>query len=108
MVAGAPVKVAAGAVQEISPVEVAADVYPAKIKTQRQMAGQMTSSVWHLLTPVVPPMSVGRANQICRLWRRELHKVGAKAACVDAAALYVDVAGITLTRWQDWMRDTQY
>ena len=51
VVAGvAPVKVAAGAVQEISPVEVAADAYPAKIKTQRQMAGQMTSSVWHLLT----------------------------------------------------------
>ena len=32
-------------------VEVAADAYPAKnINTQRQMAGQMTSSVWHLLT----------------------------------------------------------
>ena len=60
VVAGvAPVKVAAGAVQEISPaevaagapsVEVAADAYPAKNQDQRQMAGQMTSSVWHLLT----------------------------------------------------------
>ena len=56
----ASAKVAAGASQEILPaevaagapsVEVAADAYPAKnIKTQRQMAGQMTSSVWHLLT----------------------------------------------------------
>ena len=50
-----------------------------------------------LTDPVVPPMSVGRANQVCRLWRRELHKVGANAACVDAAAACVDVAGITLT-----------
>ena len=31
-------------------VEVAADAYPAIIKTQRQMTGQMTSSVWHPLT----------------------------------------------------------
>ena len=49
------------------------------------------------------------------MWRRELRTIGhtfllligAKASCVDAAAAYVDVAGITLTRWQDWMRDTQ-
>ena len=39
----------------------------------------------------------GPHNQSSRLWRRKLHKVGAKAACVDAAAAYVDVAGITLT-----------
>ena len=107
MVAGvASVKVAAGAGQAISPAEVAAGVplvevaavaYPAKIKTHRQMAGQMTSSVLAPTDPVAPPMSIGRANQICRLWRRELHKVGAKAACVDAAAAHVDVAGITLT-----------
>ena len=61
MVAGiASAKVAAGASQEILPaevaagapsVEVAADAYPAKnINTQRQLAGEMTSSVWHLLT----------------------------------------------------------
>ena len=54
MVAGiASAKVAAGASQEILPaevaagapsVEVAADAYPCqKVKTQRQMAGQMTS-----------------------------------------------------------------
>ena len=48
--------------------------------------------------PEVPPMSVGCATKICRLRRRTLHKVGAKeAACVDAVAAYVDVAGITLT-----------
>ena len=44
--------------------------------------------------PEVPPSTVGRANQLSRLWRRELYRVGAKAACVDAAAAYVDVAGL--------------
>ena len=70
------------------------------IKTQRQMAGQMTSVSLAPTDPVVPPMSVGQRPQsnMIRLRRRELHKVGAtKAACVDAAAAYVDVAGITLT-----------
>ena len=55
----APVEVAAGAAsvevaavadQENASAEVAADADPAEIKTQRQMAGQMTTSVWHLLT----------------------------------------------------------
>ena len=42
------------------------------------------------------PVGCGR-NQICRLRRIDLHKVGAtRAACVDAdaAAAYVDVAGL--------------
>ena len=34
------------------------------------------------------------ATKMSRLRRRDLHKVGAKAACVDAAAAYVDVAGL--------------
>ena len=41
----APAEVAGGV-----SVEVAADASCRKVKTQRQMAGQMTSSVWHLLT----------------------------------------------------------
>ena len=88
--------------------EVAADAYPAKNQDPEADGGPDDKFSLAPTDPVVPPMSVGRANQICRPWRRELHKVGAKAACVDAAAAYVDVAGITLTRWQDWMRDTQY
>ena len=113
----ASVKVAAGAVQEISPaevaagapsVEVAADAYPAKNQDPEADGGPDDKFSLAPTDPVVPPMSVGRAKQICRLWRRELQRVGAKAACVDAAAAYVDVAGITLTKWQDWMRDTQY
>ena len=97
MADGASAKVAAGAGQEISPkeaaagapsVEVAADAYPAKnIETQRQMAGQMTMSVWHLLTQWHRRcQSDSGRNKMSRLRRRELHKVGAKAACVDAAA----------------------
>ena len=69
-----------------------------KIKTQRQMADQMTMSVWHLLTQRHRRCQSDARNNICRLRRRDLHKVGAtKAACVDAAAAYVDAAGITLT-----------
>ena len=41
-----PAEVVAGAPS----VEVAADISCRKVKTQRQMASQMTSSVWHLLT----------------------------------------------------------
>ena len=119
VVAGiASAKVAAGAGQEISPaevaagapsVEVAADAYPAKnIKTQRQMAGQMTSSVWHLLTQWhrrcqsdscsnknEPTEAERIAQGWCEscVWRRG-------AACVDAA-------GITLTGdGRTRMRDT--
>ena len=44
-----------------------------------------------LVDPEAPPSTVGCGrNQIYR----RLHKVGAKAACVDAAAAYVDVAGL--------------
>ena len=46
-----------------------------------------------LVDPEAPPSTVGCA-QIYRLRRRDLHKVGAKAACVDAAAACVDVAGL--------------
>ena len=67
------------------------------IKAQRQMAGQMTMSVWHLLTQRDRRYQSDVHNQSSRLWRRELHKVGAKAACVDAAAAYVDVAEMALT-----------
>ena len=67
------------------------------MKAQRQMAGQMTMSVWHLLTQRHRRYQSDVHNQSSRLWRRQLHKVGAKAACVDAAAAYVDVAEMTLT-----------
>ena len=87
MVAGtASVEVAAGAGQERSPaevaagapsVEVAADAYPArKIKTQRQMVGQMTSSVWHLLTQRHRRcQSDSGPNKMSRLRRRDLHRL---------------------------------
>ena len=39
------------------------------------------------------------ATKMSRLRRRDLHKVGAKAACVDAAAAYVDVAGLRASTW---------
>ena len=39
------------------------------------------------------------ATKMSRLRRRDLHKVGAKAACVDAAAAYVDVAGLRASMW---------
>ena len=54
----------------------------------------MTSSVWHLLTQRHRRVqSDAIATKMSRLRRRDLHKVGAKAACVDAVAAYVDVAG---------------
>ena len=62
-----------------------------KVKTQRQMAGQMTMSVWHLLTQRHRQHQSDVHNQSSRLWRSKLHKVGAKAAAC------VDVAGLTLT-----------
>ena len=66
MVAGvAPVKVAAGAVQEISSVEVAADAYPAKNQDPEADGGPDDKFSLAPTDPVVPPMSVGRATQIC-------------------------------------------
>ena len=53
-----------------------------------------------LVDPEAPPSTVGCGrHQIYRLRRRDLHKVGAKAACVDAAAAYVDVAGLRAWTW---------
>ena len=69
-----------------------------KVKTQRQMAGQMTMSVWHQLTQRHRRYQSDAHNQLSRRRRRKIAQVGAtKAACVDAAAAYVDVARITLT-----------
>ena len=79
------------------------------IKTQRQMAGPMTMSVWHLLTQRHRRCQSNARNQTCRLRRKDLHKVGAKtkAACVDAAAAYVGRGrGHPHRRRQDQMRDT--
>ena len=63
-----------------------------KVKTQRQMAGQMTMSV--SLAPTdreAPPISVGCAQSTELTEAEKIAQVGAtKAACVD-------VAGITLT-----------
>ena len=117
MVAGiASAKVAAGAVQEISPaevaagapsVEVAADAYLAKnIKTQRQMAGQMTSSVWHLLTQwhrrcqsdsCSNKNEPTEAERIAQGWCESC--VRGRGGCVRGRgrAACVDVAGISLT-----------
>ena len=72
-------------------VEVAADASCRKVKTQRQMEAQ--ESVWSLLTQRHRRCQ-SDAAAMTRLRRGELHKVGAKAACVDAAAAYVDVAGL--------------
>ena len=66
-------EVAAGAPS----VEAAADVFPAeKVMTQRQMAGQMTSSVWHLLTQRHRRcQSDSGPNKMSRLRRRDLHRL---------------------------------
>ena len=109
MVAGAAsAKVAAGAGQEISPaevaagapsVEVAADAYPAD--NQDQEADGWLNTVQHLLTQRHRrSQSDSGRNKMIRLRRREWHKVGAtKAACVDAAAACVDVAGLRAKMW---------
>ena len=67
-----------------------------KVKTQRQMAGQMTSSVWHLLTHRHRRcQSDSGTNKNEPTEAERFAQVGAtKAACVDAAAACVDVAGL--------------
>ena len=104
MVAGvAPVKVAAGAVQEISPaevaagapsVEVAAGADPANNQDPEADGGPDDKFSLAPTDPVVPPMSVGRANQICRLWQRELHKVWCES-CVRGRGGCVRGRGLT-------------
>ena len=97
-------EVAAGAAS----VEVAADAYLAKnINTQRQMAGQMTSPVWHLLTQWYRRcQSDSCSNKMNRLRRRELHKVGAKAACGGAALRAWTQPGSPHRDGRTRMRDT--
>ena len=79
-------------------VEVAADASCRKVKTQRQMEAQ--ESVWSLLTQRHRRCQ-SDAAAMTRLRRRELiAQVGAtKAACVDAAAACVDVAGLRAKTW---------
>ena len=54
--------------------EVAADADPAENQDQRQMAGQMTMSVWHLLTQRYHQCQSDARNKIRRLRRRKLHR----------------------------------
>ena len=70
-------------------------------KSKDPEADGWLNTVQHLLTERAPPIPVGCGrNQICRLRRRDLHKVGAtRAACVDAAAACVDVAGLRAWTW---------
>ena len=100
VVAGiASAKVAAGAGQEISPAEVAADTYPAKkINTQRQMAGQMTSSVWHLLTQWHRRSQSDSCSNKNEPTEAERIAQGWCESCVwRCGVACVDAAGITLT-----------
>ena len=78
-------------------VEVAADADPANEQGPEADGGPNDNVSLAPTDPEAPPISADVHNKICRLRRKDLHKVGAKAACVDAAAAYVDVAGITLT-----------
>ena len=78
-----------------------------KIKTQRQMAGQMTTSVWHLLTQRHRRCQSGSGpNKMSRLRRRKLHRlvrrklhVRGRGGCVRGRGRTAceDVAGITFT-----------
>ena len=111
----ASAKVAAGAGQETSPaevaagapsVEVAADAYPAEKSRPR---GRWLAEYGSAPTdPEAPPIwlnttmsdqpdtiSVGRAQPHEPTEAERIAQVGAtRAACVDAAAAYVDVAGL--------------
>ena len=79
--------------------------------TQRQMAGQMTTSVWHLLTQRHRRcQSDSGPNKMSRLRRRKLRTIGhtfpmpigARAACVDAAVVTLTEHGRTM------LRETQF
>ena len=117
VVAGvAPVKVAAGAVQEISPaevaagapsVEVAADAYPAKIKTQRQTAGQMTSSVWHLLTQWYRRCQSDARTKNADCCGENCTRLVRKLRAWTRRLRTWTWQGSPHRRWQDWTRDTQ-
>ena len=105
----ASAKVAAGAGQEISPaevaagapsVEVAADAYPANNQDPEADGGPDDKFSLAPTDPVVPPMSVGRANQICRLAERIAQ--GWCESCVRGRG-----RDHPHRRRQDQMRDTQ-
>ena len=77
-----------------------------KVKTQRQMAGQMTISVWHLLTQRHRRYQSDAHNQLSRRRRRKLHRlvrrklhVRGRGGCVRGRGRTAceDVARITLT-----------
>ena len=78
--------------------EVAADADPAENHDPEADGGPDDNVSLAPTDPEVPPMSVGCAQQTMPTEAEKIAQVGAtKAACVDAAAAYVDVAGITLT-----------
>ena len=90
--------------------EVAADAYPAKSQDPEADGGPDDNVSLAPTDPKAPPISVGCAQSIEPTEAEKIAQVGAtKAACVDTAAAYVDVAGITLTEGgrTDQMRDIQ-
>ena len=102
MAGAASVEVAAGAGQERSQQKWLLALHQWKLllmhilpKSQDPEADGGLNNSSALVDPEAPPSTVGCGrNQIYRLRRRDLHKVGAKAACVDAAATYVEVSGL--------------
>ena len=108
-------KVADGAAS----VEVAADGNPANNQSPEQMAGQVTMSVWHLLTQRDRRcQSDSGPNKMNRLRRRKLHRlvrrklhVRGRGGCVRGRGRTAceDVAVMTLTEHgRTMLRETQF
>ena len=91
-------------------VEVAADADPANNQDPEADGGPNDNVSLAPTEPEAPPISVGCAQSIEPTEAEKIAQVGAKtkAACVDAAAAYVDVARFTLAEGgRTRMRDTQ-
>ena len=109
MVAGiTSAKVAAGAGQEISPAEVAADAYPAENQDPEADGGPNDNVSLAPTDPEAPPMSVGQRPQQNDPTEAERMAQGWCESCVwRRGAACVDAAGITLTGdGRTRMRDT--
>ena len=77
--------------------EVAADADPAENQDPEADGGPDDNVSLAPTDPEVPPMSVGCAQQNMPTEAEKIAQVGAtKAACVDAAAACVDVAGLRM------------